>query len=495
MNYLYDLVSRMGARDLIIDRSALKGKRAHKLYLYLKRTNKPSPEGEAAILNCTVDGVIHQRTLHHLEYVLANNLTALQSGEITSDKLADVSKYVWKLIAVARKQTYYPESILIVPFLEEAFILAERAGLVLAAKTSSELLSILSAHVYFDEIKYLHYREQAEYFRKVNLVLQKAIISYREVAYRHSTGEDSSLVVELMKKGLDGIIGRPAEVDHPSLKLLEIQMRIKVAEINDAPDAMIDLATQALRYLTESGDIYPERRMAYYMYLGHAYLLESNYNSGVSLIGDLLRQLDFSSHNYGKLAEIRVLLCLRTGHYEEAGPALLVLEDWAEKNDSPEAFVLSSTLFRAYLLLLKLLGAIPSVKVAGNTVSKKIVKELGGIQRSNNSIGTIHYHIISLVEHLGLRKHSIARAQWQALPKPVKTTGLRYKYFYALLSIVFEQDFHRTAVERHAEKHLKKLNAKALVGEATASLNEIIPFEQLWQLLLNQLQNKRTKLR
>lgn len=495
LNNLHDLVKQMGTKDLVTNKKSLKEKRAHKLYQYLKKTNKPSPEGEAAILNCTVNGTVHQRTRHHLEYILANNHTALQSGEMTSNKLADVSKYAWKLIAIARKQTYHPESTLIVPFLEEAFVLAEKAGLVLAAKTSSELLAILSAHVYFDETKYLYYREKADYFRRVNLLLQKGIISYREAACRHRTGEDRSVVVEVIKKSLEEVLNRPKELDHLSLTLLEFQLRIKITEIYEVPDIMIELATQALRYLAENDKTYPERRLAYYMYLGHAYLLRNNYNSGAALIGDLLEQLDFTSHNYGKLAEIRVLLCLRTGHYKEAGPALRTLQDWVANNDSPEAFVLSTTLFRAYLWLLWLLGAIPSVKMTKSTLSKKIVQELGGIRHSNNDTEKSHYHVISLIKNLCLRKYSNAREQWWALPKPVKSTGLRYKYFHALLSTVFEQDFHRTAVERHAKKHLGKLKAKALAGEATASMNEIIPFEQLWQLLIGQLQNKRTKLR
>jgi hypothetical protein len=51
------------------------------------------------------------------------------------------------------------------------------------------------------------------------------------------------------------------------------------------------------------------------------------------------------------------------------------------------------------------------------------------------------------------------------------------------------------AVERHSMKYLKKLQSRPFEGELTVSLEEVIPYEELWQLILSLLDNKRIKLR
>jgi hypothetical protein len=159
------------------------GKRAFKLYQYLRKTKSPTTEGEAAVLGCTVGGAVHRRTLRHLEIVLVNNLLSLRSGDMTSGKLADKRKYIWKLIAIGRRQIYNSKSVLVVPFLKEAFHLAEDAGLVLPAKAASELLSLMLAHIHFNEKEYFFYKDKADYYRDVNLVLQKSVVSFKELAY------------------------------------------------------------------------------------------------------------------------------------------------------------------------------------------------------------------------------------------------------------------------------------------------------------------------
>ena len=76
-----------------------------------------------------------------------------------------------------------------------------------------------------------------------------------------------------------------------------------------------------------------------------------------------------------------------------------------------------------------------------------------------------------------------------------KDAGIRYKYFFTPISIVFEQDFHRMAVDRHAKKYLNKLRYKSFEGELALSLGEVILYEELWRLLTQILENKRIKLR
>jgi len=495
LNYVHDLVRQMGTRDLRLDRKSLKGKRAYKLYLYLKKTKNPSPAGEAAVLECMEGGSVHRKTLRHLECVLVNNLTALQPGEMTSGKLADTRKYVWKLIAIGRRLINRPDSVVIVPFMKEAFHHAEKAGLVSACKTSSELLAILLGHLFFDEKEYLFYRKRADYYREINLVLQRATLCYRETTYRYNAGENTASVIAIAEGGLNRLQNSPLSADHPSLILIAFQLKNKIAEIKNSPEEIVCNAEKALEYIEGISNIYAEDRIAYLLYMSYAHLTNNDYDNGNLIINNILKRIHPKEHNYGKLRETLVLLSLRTKHYHEAENAYDAFSRWADNNDPKKQFEKSIKLFQSYLKLLKL------VKVTKFDKSKDKINitgtkmQMDNLLRLNDSDTIIHYLIIGLIEKLAKGQHRSARKRWRELPLPRSAKNIRYKCFYNLLAIVFKQDFHRMAVERHAIKYLNKLRSIPLINNSGLSLDEVIPFEQMWEIVILQLDNKRIKLR
>ncbi|MBC6993756.1 hypothetical protein QWY85_11280 [Neolewinella lacunae] len=498
MDYVYDLVGQMGSRRLSIDLKTPNGKRAFRLYQYLQQADHHAPEAEAAVLGCPVGGTVHRRTLRYLEGVLANNLSALQPGEMTSGKLADVRKYVWKLIAIARRRVIHLDasSSLGIHLLKEAFQMAEEAGLVLAAKIASETIAVFTAHLNFDEKAYLFYRERANYYRQVNLLLQQGILDFQEIHYRHTTGEEAATLVERATAALDRLKNVPVAAQHFTLDLLTFQVKILRATIQRKPEDIIASANGALAFLTEMGNAFPERRLTYHLYLGHAYLLSNNYERGIELTDQLLEEIAPGSHNYGKILEIRVLLSFRTGHYDEATAALEALDHWVNTYGDAQIFGQNLALFGAYLHLLRELAVVvPPLNEEGG-ILRKIKANLSHLLLFNDPNCVNHYHLINLMEQLARRRYRVALKHWQAMLPSNQVTNPRYKYFHALLSTVFEQGFHRVAVERHGAKYLIKLQAKALgEGFLASNVEEIIPFESLWALLLQQLRNKRTNLR
>ena len=485
----------MGKRSILIDRKPLMGKRAYKLYQYLKKTTNPSPVGEAAVLDCTLGGAVHRRTLRHLEVVLVNNLMTLRPGEMTSGKLEDTRKYIWKLIAIGRRQVFKSNSVLVIPFLKEAFHLAEDAGLVLPAKIASESLSLMLAHLHFNEKEYLFYQKRADYYREVNLFFQKSIVCYRKLTYLKANSDDTTLLVKLGEAGLESLIGRGAKADHLALNLMEYQLKIKINEIKNNPAGVIEHASSALKFLKARTENTQEKELAFTTYIGYSYLLTNNYEKGTEVIDRLLQESEYSTHNFGKMLEIKVLLSLRTGHYQEASQAYVAFIDVINGFKDASLFDRSNSLFQAYLYLLARIGTVSLEYDDPDLQLKKLGARLERLALSSDVTDVTHYHLISLVEQIIKGKHRKARECWRALTAPKQGVGIRYKYFYTLLSIVFEQDFHRMAVERHASKYLKKLQSKPFEGELTVSLEEVIPYEELWQLILNLLGNKRIKLR
>jgi hypothetical protein len=71
------------------------------------------------------------------------------------------------------------------------------------------------------------------------------------------------------------------------------------------------------------------------------------------------------------------------------------------------------------------------------------------------------------------------------------TAGLRSKYFINMLLQVPKANFHPVASERKAKRYYDKLKAHPLKLSNQAQEIEIIPFEDLWELILERLQSIR----
>lgn len=495
MAYVYDLVHQIGKRPIVIDRGPLLGKRAFSLYQYLKKTKDSSPEGEAAVLGCTVGGAIHRRTIRHLELVLVNNLNALQSGEITSANLADIRKYVWKLIAIGRRQLSKKNSTLVIPFLKEAFYLAEEAGLLQAAQVASDKLSILLGNRYLDKKEYHSFVKKAERYRSLNLELQQSILCFRQVSILHQEGEEVSQIREVVERRIKELENFKITDWHYRLSLMKFQLEIKLCEIELNPEGLIDQATAAIQYINENPSIPVENKSFFETYLGYAYVLTNDYERARSALKNLRVKMDPLHLNYGKTLELSLLLSFRAGYFEELSSAFLDFDHWVKYSGKEEVFAQSHSIFKAYLLLLIFLQKVDSFPETSSSDTRKLQTQLERMSRSEDATTQRHFRLISLIKKLIRKDYRTAREHWINIKTPKRNDGNRYKYFHAQISMLFGQELHRVAVERHAAKATKKMSANPLSGKELLSMQEIIPYEDLWQIMLGLLENKRIKLR
>ncbi len=73
----------------------------------------------------------------------------------------------------------------------------------------------------------------------------------------------------------------------------------------------------------------------------------------------------------------------------------------------------------------------------------------------------------------------------------VKNKSFRNNCFIKMLLVISKQNFHPEAVARHSEKYRKKLAEVPLKFDGGSDLVEIIPFEQLWDLVLMYLMKQQ----
>jgi len=73
--------------------------------------------------------------------------------------------------------------------------------------------------------------------------------------------------------------------------------------------------------------------------------------------------------------------------------------------------------------------------------------------------------------------------------------NFRSNCFINMLAQLPQAGFHRAATIRYAEKYWKKLKTLPIELSHQAGETEIIPYEILWEMLLNNLDMKRIKLK
>lgn len=494
MNKLKELATELGTRHLFYDNKSVVGKRAGLLYTYLQRTATPTKAGAAAVLSCAPGSIIVRRSVDQLEKILLDNLLMVRPGDITSDDPEVVKRYVWKLIGVGAGQIMNVYSPVVIPFLEEAFELAEANGLISAAKVSSNFLAMRTVNPVLDAEKYSCYQEKSIYYEQLFLEYELIRLFFQEIDNGAPTVITPSDTLHRLKQLKAQTFRAHERFGHPRLALTLRYLTLKICYLEEDHTRTIQAAKEAIEW-ARSGPAYLKREaIGFALILSQTYLVADDFVHGKEYLNDLLLQPQLPLAARTKLLETVSLLCLRTGHYSEAIRRLSELSQWNKLNALDQTTELA---FRTYLWLLgrlALLGDVPEEN--HRWMSYKSVSAVLPEQRLHGNEQLLnHYLLISIIFFLNERKYSSAKKAFDAIRRPTRSTDPRYKTFFKLLEALFAQGLHRIAVERHAKPLAKKLAQLPATPESITAYVEIIPFEVLWRMISVVLPSKRIKLK
>ena len=342
--------TRLGKKKLLLDRKCPKGKRAILLYDYVKRNDSPNLEGAGVVLSCTPTSVILRKTVDHLEKVLLDNILMVRPGDASSDDPEVVKRYVWKLIGIGAGQVMNLYSKTLLPFLEEAFTLAEENGLLDAAKTASSYLAIITVARVFDKEKYEYYKAKNDYYELLFLDYQLIRVSLGEIEKDISKNIPLSKILIRLKQLWAQCLQAERHHHHPRMTVLCKMLQLRIAFIEGDQDRTAELATQAIDWVKKGPRYLKGEEKGFILFLSQAYLISNNYEVGYPYITQLLKKEGLLVSTQGKLFETGCLLCLRSGHYPEAIETFLAFEKWINRYDHYESH--SLIFFKAYLWLL-----------------------------------------------------------------------------------------------------------------------------------------------
>ncbi len=195
-----------------------------------------------------------------------------------------------------------------------------------------------------------------------------------------------------------------------------------------------------------------------------------------------------------RLHELDLLLAMHTQKYERA------FEIYSKVAESKIfAFQYESRkerwhIYEAYIQYLIKIGLINVENGAHKFRLNKFLNEVPKYSKDQRGFN-IPILIIQTLLLVNQKKYDEAVGRIEALEKYttrylLKNDTFRSNCFIKMLLIAHRKGFHRAATIRHAEKYIKRLGEAPMEKARQASEIEIIPYETLWEIFINQLDYK-----
>jgi tetratricopeptide (TPR) repeat protein len=155
------------------------------------------------------------------------------------------------------------------------------------------------------------------------------------------------------------------------------------------------------------------------------------------------------------------------------------------------------SLINVYMYLFKLMDIIPSYEEDPKSEIKNYIRDYPLFTKDKSGMN-IPIIIAQLVEAIANKKNTEIVDRVEALKKYssryiTKNESIRSNCFINMMLEVVKQNYHPSAIERHTNKYYTKLMANP--KDTTDEVNEIefIPYEDLWNIIMDYLKPKRKK--
>ncbi|MBB4077896.1 hypothetical protein GGR28_000497 [Lewinella aquimaris] len=469
----------------------------------LLQTKKEVTAGAAArALGMNPGSAAFRKVKHTLKLDLLNLLCTVQPQDRNTDQRKRKYNYVWKLIVIGKQLRTTVSSGVLLPFLEEAFRIAEDQQFYHAAFEAATMLRRQYNNRNFRPDRYVYFRDRAGHYRELSWAYHDVVTDLNEIFYLRNSREDSATVrraaAEAYRRSAH-LIER-FDVAMISYIVYLIELNVYLAE-NDY-DRVIQVANKAIAYLEGKPDAQSTMFQVFEANLSVAYTQRNDYTNGMAFARKLLAKTGTEDHNYIKVYELMLVLSLRAEKFQQAYDIYRTIRPTLVGRNLLRYYYETFRIIEAYLYLLFRMDQI-EIDGEDRTFSRfRISRFLNSFEHSaaEKSHRNVHLLIIEIVGHIVTKRHSKTAYSIEAVVKyarrHLRDKGhRRIKLFLKALSQLSAQSFHRSAVERHSSRYLKQLEKHPITDAHLDYYMELIPFDTLWTLILQQLGYKRVRKR
>lgn len=205
--------------------------------------------------------------------------------------------------------------------------------------------------------------------------------------------------------------------------------------------------------------------------------------------------LEEGSFNWFKNQEYFFLLAMYTANYQKAYTIFSEAVNHPRFSFLPQKTAEFWTVYRAYLHFLYDLEKIHITGGDKNFTSFRINRFLNEVPLFSKDKGgmNIAVLIVQILFYIDKKKYKIAIDRVEAIEKYCsrylfKDGAMRSYYFIKALLTLPKASFHKKAVIRYSDPHINKLRSISMTDSYEYHKIEIIPYESLWELVLETLE-------
>ncbi|MEL6275873.1 MAG: hypothetical protein AAFU03_12290, partial [Bacteroidota bacterium] len=502
MNNLKELSRVIGAGKINLDLKTARGKKINRLYEYLKSTNLPN-DNEAAVLlygkGKSKSYGPYKKIKHFLKYELINAATAITPGEKVSESdRIGTALYCNRMLSMGSILMYKGASKVAVELLEQAFNIADRFNLVIqASESSSELMRLYSQNLY-DKKKFDFYQEQAARYQNLRhaiFLIEKELTTVRGMIQDNiDNGEVAAFAAQKSEEY------RYLLNEYEDVRIYAAYYYMNISGLFAAYDYQraAENSRKALSFFESRGLATNQQSQVFRSTLITSYVQLGEYQLGSKLLNETMNIVPKNGMNYFKMIEHGMLLSMRSGRYQAAYEWFAKVDQKAMRATLSAGYAEYFPLYQGYLFFLVGLGKI-MVHADDETFSKfrmgRFMNETVNFSRDKRTMN-VHLLIIQMLYYTVHGQYTRALDRVEGIQRYCsrhlrRNDSFRSNCFLKMLLELPINGFHRAAVERKAEKWRSKLAEVPFDIVSQSHEMEIIPYETLWDLVVESLKNKR----
>lgn len=348
-----------------------------------------------------------------------------------------------------------------------------------------------------DQKKFDEYNQLYKEYHKISYYEDLAEEYYTELSMglvkekgldqqRHQKAKDYYAELEPVMKKYD------AYRLHLSGNLIRL---IAHTSINDY-ERTIDICEEAIAFFEKKkyATHLPLQVFYYQLIVCHTQLKQ--YAEGKQAAEKCLDLLEEGAFNWFKYQELYFTLSMHTQNYQQAYRVFLNTVNHRQFDKMPASVKEIWNIFEAFLQTLYHLDKVQEENDDDHLSKFRYGRFINATPHLNRdkrgmNIPILIAQILTLIIH---RKYGQAIERIEAIEKYcsrylTKDDTYRSNCFIKMLLQVPANNFHRVAVERKTAKYLKKLQAVPLDMAKQTHEIEIIPYEELWRMLIGSLDN------
>jgi hypothetical protein len=188
------------------------------------------------------------------------------------------------------------------------------------------------------------------------------------------------------------------------------------------------------------------------------------------------------------------MLAMHTKAYENAHEIFMKITNHNRINTMPGAIIEIWKIYEAYLYLLQGIGKLDQGQLLTKFRLGRFLNDIPNFSKEKQGMN-IAILIIQVLLYIQKRSFNKAIDRIEALEKYItrylkSEKTMRSYIFIKMLVAIPKHSFHKAAVLRHTQQLARKLETQPLEVADQDHKIEIIPYETLWEMSIDMLENK-----